>query len=63
MVRAHNKINTTFQDDPTGHGTRREKEKLTKKRWENNISEWTGLGLGERLRTERNGEKWLPDHP
>ena len=27
------------------------------KRWEDNISEWTGLGLGEA------GEKWLPDHP
>ena len=37
-----------------------------KKRWEDRISEWTGLGLGapfERLRTERNGEKWLPCHP
>ena len=37
-----------------------------KKRWGDSIPEWTGLGLGkpfERLRTERNGEKWLPDHP
>ena len=35
------------------------------KRLEDNISEWTGLGLGEplRKRTKRNGEKWLPDHP
>ena len=37
-----------------------------KKRWEDNISEWTELGLVkpfERLRTERNGNKWLPYHP
>ena len=37
-----------------------------KKRSEDNISEWTGLGLGEALRKaeeERNGGNWLPDHP
>ena len=32
---------------------RRRKGRL-KKTWEDNISEWTGLKLGE---------KWLPDHP
>ena len=26
-----NKINRTCKDDPTGHGTRREKERQTKK--------------------------------
>ena len=51
MVWAHNKINTIFKDDLTEHGTRREKERQTeKKRWEDNISEWTGLGFGEALR-------------
>ena len=30
-----------------------------KKRWEDNISEWTALGLGEAL---RKAEEWLPDH-
>ena len=37
-----------------------------KKRWEDNITEWTGLKLGEALQkaeTEKNGEQWLPDHP
>ena len=44
-------------------GTRKGRQK---KRWEDNISEWAGLGWlkpFERQRTERNGEKWLPDHP
>ena len=30
-----------------------------KKRLEDNISEWTALGLGEAL---RKAEEWLPDH-
>ena len=31
MVWAHNKINRTCNDGPTGHGTRREKERQTEK--------------------------------
>ena len=31
IVRAHNKINRTCKDDPTRHGTRREKERQTEK--------------------------------
>ena len=31
MVRAHNKIKRTCKDDPTGHGTRREKETQAEK--------------------------------
>ena len=38
-----------------------------KKRWEDKMPECIGLGLGEALRKaeekERNGEKWLSDHP
>ena len=29
-----------------------------KKRWEDNISEWTGLGLGEDLRKVEDREEW-----
>ena len=29
-----------------------------KKRWEDNISEWTGLGLGEALRKAEDREEW-----
>ena len=57
MVCAHNKINRTCKDDPAGHDTRREKERQ-KKRWEDNISEWTGLGLGEALRKAEVSEEW-----
>ena len=31
MVWAHNKINKTCKDDPTGHRTKREKERQTEK--------------------------------
>ena len=31
MIWAHNKINRTCKGDPTGHGTRREKERETGK--------------------------------
>ena len=37
-----------------------------KKTWEDNISEWTGLGLDEDLGKAEDREewkKWLPDHP
>ena len=29
-----------------------------RKRWEDNISEWTGLGLGEALRKAEDREGW-----
>ena len=29
-----------------------------KKRWEDNISEWTGLGLGEALQKAEDREEW-----
>ena len=29
-----------------------------KKRWEDNISEWTGLGLGETLQKAEDREEW-----
>ena len=37
-----------------------------KKRWEDNMTEWTGIKLGEALRKAENREgwrKWLPGHP
>ena len=54
MVWAHNKINRTCKNDHTGHGTRGGggggRRKGTQKiRWEDNISEWTGLRLGGAL--------------
>ena len=29
-----------------------------RKRWEDNIREWTGLEFGKSQRAEENGEKW-----
>ena len=50
MVWAHNKINRTCKDDPTGTVQGGRRKGRQKKRWEDNISEWAGLGLGEALR-------------
>ena len=54
---SQNKTNRTCEDDPTGHCTRREKERQ-KKRWEDNVTEWTGLKLGDALRKAENREEW-----
>ena len=34
------------------------KRKGRQKKWEDNISEWTGLGLGEALRKAEDREEW-----
>ena len=60
MVWAHNKINRTSKDDPTGHGTSREnrERKADRNRWEDNILEWAGLKLGVALQKAENREEW-----
>ena len=59
MVWAHKKINRTCKDDSTGQGSRSEKERQTeKKRWKDNISEWTRLGLGEAVRKAEDSKEW-----
>ena len=42
----------------TVQGGRRKGRQKKKKRWEDNIPEWTGLGLGEALRRAENREGW-----
>ena len=67
MVWAQNKIKTGLAKvilQGTVQGGRRRGRQ--KKRWEDNVTEWTGLKLVEALRKpkiEKNGEQWLPDHP
>ena len=65
MVWEHNKINKFAK--MILHGTVQDgrRKGRQKKRWKDNISEWTGFGLVEALRKaeERNEEKWLPHHP
>ena len=58
MVRAHNKIYRACQDNPTGHDTRKEKERQTEKRWEDNTPEWTGMTLGAAMRKAERREEW-----
>ena len=58
MVWAHNKINRIEKMilQGTVQGGRRKGRR--KKRWENNISKWTGFKLGEDLRKAENREGW-----
>ena len=35
-----------------------EEGRQTEMRWEDNISKWTGLGLGEALRKAEDREEW-----
>ena len=56
---AHNKLNRTCKDDPTGHRTRGEKERRTeRKRWRDYIKEWTDLKLGDAFRKAEDREGW-----
>ena len=55
----------TCKDSFTGNSERRKKERKTKeemgrqkKRWEDNIAEWTGLKLSEAIRHAEDREKW-----
>ena len=58
MVRAHNKIfracQTILQGTVQG-GRRRGRQK---KRWEDNIPEWTGMTLGAAMRKTERREEW-----
>ena len=54
MVWARNKINRTCKDDPTGHCTRREKERQTEKE----MGRQRNGKLGEALQKAENREEW-----
>ena len=58
MVRASNKMYRACQDNPAGHSARREKKRQTKKRWEDNIPELTGMTLGAAMRKPERREEW-----
>jgi hypothetical protein len=59
MVWARNKIYRACQDNPAGHsalgGRRRGRQK---KRWEDNIPEWTGMTQGDAMRKTERREEW-----
>ena len=43
---------------PQGTVQKERRKGRQKKRWEDNISEWTGLGLGEALRKAEDRDEW-----
>ena len=58
MVWAHSKVKRTCKDDPTGHCTRRKKEKQTEKEMGRQLNGMDRLKLGEGLRKAENREGW-----
>ena len=56
MVWPHLKILWHGEDNSAGDSERSKKERKTKKRWENNIKEWTGMEFGDSLRAAEDRE-------
>ena len=52
------KICRACKDNFTRNSARREKKGRQKERWENNISEWTGLKFCNAVREAENKIKW-----
>ena len=47
------------KDNPTGHSERKMKKGgRRKKRWEDNIKEWTGMNFASSARAAENRPKW-----
>ena len=55
MVWPHLKIFGHGEDSSVGDNERNKKER---KRWEDNIKEWTGIGIGDSLRAAEDREGW-----
>ena len=55
VARARHKIICTGQDCPTGNSSRR---RTKRKRWEDNIREWTGLEWNIILKKAENRDDW-----
>ena len=46
------------KDNPTWHSERKKKKGRQKKRWEDNITEWTGMDLASSARAAENRTGW-----
>ena len=66
VIRPYEDLSTTKNRKLRWHTINRSfKKEADRKRWEDNIPEWTGLALTDTLRDQRigrNGERWLPGH-
>ena len=58
MVWPHLKILGHGEDNSAGDSERNKKEGRQKKRWEDNIKEWTGMGFGDSLKAAKDREGW-----
>ena len=46
------------KDNPTGHGERKKKRGRQKKRWKDNIKEWTGMDFASSTRAAEKRSRW-----
>ena len=58
MVRTRDQIKRPLQKGPTRHSTREKKMGRQKKRWEDNIKEWTGLDFNTSQRAAVDRQRW-----
>ena len=58
MVWPHLKILWHGEDNSARNSERSKKRGRQKKRWEDNIKEWTGMGFGDSLRAAEDREGW-----
>ena len=58
MVWPHLKILGHGEDNSAGSVKGARRRGRQKKRWENNIKEWTGMGFGDSLRAAEDREGW-----
>ena len=58
MVWPHHKILGHGEDNSAEDSERARKRGRQKKRWEDNIKEWTGIGFGDSLRAAEDREGW-----
>ena len=58
MVWPHLKILWHGEDSSARDSERGKKERRQKKRWEDNIKKWMGMGFGDSLRAAEDREGW-----
>ena len=58
MVWPHLKIFWHGEDNSAGTVKGARKRRRQKKRWEDNIKKWTGMGFGDSLRAAEDREGW-----
>ena len=58
VVSPHLNVFWFSKGNPTGHSVRTKKKGRQKKRWKDNIKEWTGMDIASSTRAAENRTRW-----